>query len=215
VGLKGNPSIARPDTARSVVLGNLVATILDVIHDWERLGDETLLRYKVFHVRKSRRRSPRTGADIGFFLLDTPDWVNVLPITDDQQVVMVRQFRHGSGRVSLEIPGGLIDPGEAPDRAAARELREETGYEAAQLEQIGAMNPNPSMMTNRCFAYLATGCRPVGGLCMDPGEDIEVVTVPVTGLDEWLCRGEIDHAIVLATIAFWRAHEGRRNSRGI
>jgi ADP-ribose pyrophosphatase len=182
-----------------------------VIHDWERLGDETLLHYKVFHVRKSRRRSPRTGADIGFFLLDTPDWVNVLAITAEQQLVMIRQFRHGSGRVSLEIPGGLVDPDETdPAQAAARELREETGYEAARLEQIGVMNPNPSMMTNRCFSYLATGCRLVGGLSMDPGEDIEVVTVPVAELDELLGRGEIDHAIVLATIAFWRAHQARR-----
>ncbi len=185
------------------------------IHDWERLGDETLVRYKVFHVRKSRRRSPRTGADIGFFLLDTSDWVNVLAITTDDRLVMVRQFRHGSERVSLEIPGGLIDVHETdPAAAAARELREETGYEAAHLEPLGVMNPNPSMMTNRCFAFLATGCRRVGDLTMDPGEDIEVVTVPVAELDNRLCRGEIDHAIVLATIAFWRAREATRRHQG-
>ena len=179
------------------------------IQDWQRLGDEILVRYKVFEVRKSRRRSPRTGADIGFFLIDTPDWVNVIAVTQDEAVVLVRQFRHGSERVSLEIPGGLIDPHEKdPAEAAARELREETGYEAARIEPLGVMNPNPALFTNRCFVYLATGCRPVGALAMDPGEDIEVVTVPVAELDAMVRSGQIEHALVLAAIAFWRARGG-------
>lgn len=180
------------------------------IRDWERLEDEVLLRYKVFQVRKSRRRSPRTGADIGFFLIDTPDWVNVLALTAAEELVLIRQFRHGTEKVSLEIPGGLIDPHETdPADAARRELREETGYEAERIELLGVMSPNPSMMTNRCYAFLATGCRPAGDLAMDPGEDIEVVTMPVARLDDLLRRGEIDHAIVLATIAFWRARGAR------
>ena len=184
-----------------------------VIQPWETLSDETLVHYKVFHVRKSRRRSPRTGAEIGFFLLDTPDWVNVLPITEDGQVVFVRQFRHGPQRVTLEIPGGLIDAHETdPATAAARELREETGFEAGRLERLGVMNPNPSMMGNRCFAYVATGCRRIGDLAMDPGEDIEVVTRPLTELDAMVARGEIEHAIVLATLAFYRAWLAERRS---
>jgi ADP-ribose pyrophosphatase len=176
------------------------------IRDWERLGDELLVRYKVFDVRKSRRRSPRTGADIGFFLIDTPDWVNVVAVTADEHLVLVRQFRHGSEKVSLEIPGGLIDPHETdPAQAAARELREETGFEAEHIELLGVMNPNPALFTNRLSTFLALGCKRVGDLAMDPGEDIEVVTVPVAELDGLIRRGEIDHALVLAAIAFWRA----------
>lgn len=176
-----------------------------MLQDWQRLGDEILVRYKVFEVRKSRRRSPRTGADIGFFLIDTPDWVNVVAVTEDDRLVLVRQFRHGSEKVSLEIPGGLIDPHETdPAQAAARELREETGYEAANIELLGVMNPNPALFTNRCSVYLATGCRRVGDLAMDPGEDIEVLTVPTDELDSLIRRGEIEHALVLAAIAFWR-----------
>ena len=173
---------------------------------WQSLGDEILTRYKVFQVRKSRRRSPRTGADIGFFLIDTPDWVNVVAITDDDRIVLVRQYRHGSGKVSLEIPGGIMDPHETePAAAAARELREETGFAAERIEQLGVMNPNPALFTNRCTAFLATGCRRVGDLQMDPGEDLEVVTVPVAELDELVRTGAIDHALVLAALAFWRA----------
>ena len=177
------------------------------LQPWQQLSEETLFQYKVFRARRSHRRSPRTGAEIGFFLMDTPDWVVVLPITVDDRLVLVRQFRHGSGRVGLEIPGGLIDAHETdPAAAAARELREETGYAAERIVPIGVMNPNPSMMTNRCHAFLATGCRLVGELAMDPGEDIEVVTVPLADLDRMVARGDIEHAIVLATIAFWRAH---------
>lgn len=176
------------------------------LHDWQQLGEEILVRYKVFQVRKSRRRSPRTGADIGFFLIDTADWVNVIAVTTDEQLVLVRQFRHGSERFSLEIPGGIIDPHETdPAAAAARELREETGYAADRIERIGVMNPNPALFTNRCTVFLATGCQRVAELAMDPGEDLEVLTVPVAALDGMIQRGEIDHALVLAAIAFWRA----------
>ncbi|MBM4061713.1 MAG: NUDIX hydrolase [Planctomycetes bacterium] len=178
------------------------------IRNWERLGDEVLARYKVFEVRKSRRRSPRTGADIGFFLIDTKDWVNVVALTPQQEIVLVRQFRHGSEKVSLEIPGGIVDAHETdPAAAAARELREETGYAAERMELLGVMNPNPAMFSNRCSAWLATGCRRVGDLQLDPGEDLEVVIVPVAELDGLIRRGEIDHAIVLAAIAFWRARQ--------
>jgi 8-oxo-dGTP pyrophosphatase MutT (NUDIX family) len=176
------------------------------LRDWDRLGDETLANYKVFRVRRSRRRSPRTGVEIGFLLVDTPDWVNVVAVTEDDRIVLVRQYRHGSEKVSLEIPGGLIDPHDAdPAAAARRELREESGFEAARVELLGVMTPNPALFSNRCHTYLATGCRPAGELRMDPGEDIEVVTMPVAELDAAIARGEIDHALVLAAFAFWRA----------
>ena len=178
--------------------------------DWEQLGEESLARYKVFHVRKSRRRSPRTGADIGFFLIDTIDWVNVVAITTEDHLVLVRQFRHGSERVGLEIPAGLVDPHERdPALAAARELREETGFLAGHIEHLGQMNPNPAIFSNRCSVYLATDCRKVGDLEMDAGEDIEVVTVPVSELDGLIRDGEIEHAIVLGAIALWRARQRR------
>lgn len=176
------------------------------LRDWEHLGEEPLVRYKVFDVHKARRRSPRTGLDIGFFLVRTPDWVNVVALTEAEELVLVQQYRHGTQEMSLEIPGGLIDPHERdPAAAARRELREETGYEARELRPLGVMTPNPALFTNRCFTYLATGCRLAGGLQQDPGEDIEVVTVPARDLDRLLQSGQIHHALVLAAFALWRA----------
>ncbi|MGE3173392.1 MAG: NUDIX hydrolase [Planctomycetota bacterium] len=178
------------------------------LSDWDELGEETLLRYKVFDVVKARRRSPRTGADIGFFLVRTPDWVNVVALTDRDELVLVRQYRHGTRAMSLEIPGGLIDSHETdPAAAARRELREETGFEAAAIEPLGAMTPNPAIFTNRCFAFLATGCRRVGDLLQDPGEDLEVVLVPAAEVDALIRSGAIDHSLVLAALAMWRSRQ--------
>ena len=180
------------------------------LRPWERVADETLVRYKVFDVIKSRRRSPRTQTEIGFFLVRTPDWVNVVALTDAEELILVRQYRHGTDQAALEIPGGLIDPRETdPAAAAARELREETGYAAAHIAPLGVMTPNPAIFTNRCHTFLATGCRLAGELQQDPGEDIEVVLVPGHQVESLVRRGEIDHALVLAALLFWRTAADR------
>lgn len=177
---------------------------------WEKLGDEILARHLVFEVRRSLQRSPRTGVEIPFFLIDTANWVNIVPITASGEVVFVRQWRQGSERVSLELPGGMIDPHETdPLQAAVRELREETGHVAEAWTSLGDNNPNPSLMTNRCHVFLAEGCTLEGDLQQDLGEDLEVVKVPVDEVDDLVRRGGIDHAIVLATLAMWRAHRLR------
>ena len=183
------------------------------LREWQELGEERLARHLVFDVVKSRRRSPRTGVEIGFFLVKTPDWVNVVALTHDDHLVLVRQYRAGTRALSLEIPGGLIDRHETdPAQAAARELREETGYVAERMVPIGTMTPNPAIFTNRCHTFLATGCSRAGELQMDSGEDIVVELVHRSQLDEMVRQGTVDHALVLAAFAFWRAHEAREGS---
>jgi ADP-ribose pyrophosphatase len=172
---------------------------------WEQLSEELLVRYKVFDVVKARRRSPRTGAEIGFFLVRTWNWVNVVALTDARELILVRQYRHGPETFTLEIPGGLIDgDGEAPIDAAIRELREESGFVARSMQPLGSVNPNPALFGNRCHTFLATGCTRAGALQQDPGEDMEVVLVPIAEAERMAARGELDHALVLAGLYLWR-----------
>ena len=175
------------------------------LQPWEHLREEPLVRYKVFDVHKAVRRSPRNGVDIGFFLVRTWDWVNVVALTERDELLLVRQYRHGTQEFTLEIPGGIVHGAdEPPALAAARELREETGYEAARLTPLGVVRPNPAILTNRCHTFLATGCRRVGDLQQDAGEDMELLAVPLADVDAMVLRGEIDHALVLAALHFLR-----------
>ncbi|MHC4899362.1 MAG: NUDIX hydrolase [Planctomycetota bacterium] len=169
---------------------------------WEQLGEESLAQYKVFHVRKARRRSPRTGQDIGFFILDTVDWVNVVAFTKAQELILVRQYRHGTCEFALEIPGGIVHGDADAEAAARRELREETGYVPGEFVCIGRAAPNPAFLTNHITTFLATGCELSGELIQDQGEDLEVVLVPRDQIAPKVRAGEIDHALVLAGLYF-------------
>lgn len=169
---------------------------------WEVIARQWDHSYRVFSLRTDRARSPRTGREHRFFILESASWVNIIPITPEQEVVLVRQYRHGTQDITLEIPGGLVEAEDTPEAAAERELLEETGYRGNRVTLLGYVHPNPAIQNNRCYTYLAQNCFVVRDQQLDQREDIEVVCRPVRQIPELIRDGTITHALVLA--AFYR-----------
>ncbi len=168
---------------------------------WTRLSSRYVAEYKVTKVREDRYRFEPDQAEADFLVCESADWVVILPVTVDGKVVFVRQFRHGVADVVLELPGGLIDAGESAEQAGRRELREETGYEAARVRQVADLLPNPALNNAHCHVILAEGCRPIQSQDLDPLELIEIVTFPLAQVPDLIRSGQFNHAQAIAAFA--------------
>lgn len=171
---------------------------------WQRVGSRPHCSARVFSVRADRLRSPRTGSEHEFFVIECPDWVNVIPLTDAGELLLIRQYRVGIEAVSLEIPGGMVDPGEGPLEAARRELLEETGYAPRAIEPLGTIHPNPALQGNVTHSFLATGCTWQSAPRLDSTEEVELVKVPLADVDRLLREGQITHALVAVAFLHWK-----------
>ncbi len=168
---------------------------------WTVLESEEMFRCRPFVVHRRRSRSETIDRIDDFFVLEARDWANVVPLTPAGEIVCVRQFRHGIGDFTLEVPAGLIDPHDpSPVAAAERELREETGYRCAAIVPIGELQPNPALFTNRCHVFLATGVEYEGAPQWDPNEEMEIELVKAVDLPELVRTGRIRNALTVAAL---------------
>lgn len=163
---------------------------------WRPVRSRRVHDCRVFDLRQVRFAAPDGRDEADFYVVEAPDWINVVPLTAEGEVVLIRQYRFGVRDVTLEIPGGMCDPGEDPATAAARELLEETGYRG-RIEPLGSVHPNPAIQSNRCWSYVARDAVRVGDPEPDPHEAFEVVLRPAAEVPDLIRSGAITHSLVV------------------
>lgn len=171
------------------------------IEPWRTIGTEPGPDLRIFSTRLDEVENPRNGHRMRAFVLETADWVNVVARTAEGRFVLVEQHRFGTGRVSLEVPGGIVDPGEAPLDTARRELLEETGYTATDWRRVGTVDANPAFMDNQCHFFLAADAQASGAQALDDGEDIVVLELDVEELAGAIAGGRVRNSLTLLALS--------------
>ena len=168
---------------------------------WETVESKEIADCRIFKVREDSMRSGEKKGS--FFIIENPDWVNVIAVTKDENVVLIEQFRHGIGEVVLEIPGGMIDEGEAPETAARRELLEETGFSAKEFIFLGKSRPNPAINDNWLYHFAAFDAGQTEAVKFDEHESVLTKLYPLKAVPELIKSGEITHSLVLAAFQYF------------
>jgi ADP-ribose pyrophosphatase len=173
---------------------------------WQKLATETRLKTRVFDVLSVQYRHGPRDRSRDFTVIQAPDWVNVVALTPDRQLVLVRQFRFGLDEFSLEVPGGVIEAGEDPVVAGLRELVEETGYAGTNARLLGTVHPNPAIQNNRTHLVFVEDVRKAHAISWDDDEEIHVTTKPVEEVYALAYNGGITHSLVLNALLLFEPH---------
>lgn len=172
-------------------------------NEWQHVSSKYIHREKWFNLRADKVLKGNGEPMEPYYVFEFSDWVNVLPVTKEGKVVLVKQYRYGLGTWSIEVPGGIMDPHETnPLEAAKRELLEETGYSCGQIEEVAVVAANPATQNNRLYCYLATDCELTHEQSFDDNEEIELILVSVEELKEMLRKNEIIQSLHVNSILY-------------
>ena len=171
------------------------------VEHWNTIEEDTQLKTPIFDIIKRRSQLASENIEGDFYILNPPDWINVVATTPDMEFVTVEQYRHGVDKPTLEIPGGMVDPGETPLEASKRELLEETGYQSDHWISLGVVDVNPAIQTNNTYTYWAKDCKKIRKQSLDQHERIKTGLIPEPEFLELVANGTITHSLVVAAVA--------------
>jgi ADP-ribose pyrophosphatase len=171
---------------------------------WKRIHSKSIGSYRIFSIREDLYRLPRNRQEAPFYILESNDWVNVIAMTEVGKVVLIKQFRFGIERETLEIPGGIVDTGFTSLEAGQKELLEETGYASEHWDYLGFVHPNPAFLNNRCHSFLAREVKRVADVNLEESEEIEVLQVPIVEIKGLIGKGIISHSLVICAFHLYQ-----------
>lgn len=178
---------------------------------WKHKSSEEVADCRVFRVRRDRAVRESDQKESDFYVIESPDWINVIALTQENEFVLIEQFRHGAEEMHLELPGGLIDKGEEPLQAAMRELAEETGFTSSQWHLLGSSRPNPAIQNNTIFHFLALDCAKSVSTSFDENENISTTLASSDEVKELLRTGQMNHSLVVAAFQYYEFHSGPKS----
>ena len=176
-------------------------------NSWKILKERILYNKGIVKFSEQECYHPKKDVEHHFFKMEFLDWVNIVPITNDNQIVLVKQYRFGTEKVTLELPGGTLDLGESdPELAAERELLEETGYQGEKIISLGSVAVNPAIQNNYCHFYLTTNVSKIQQQELDNSEEIEIVLVDWDQIDKLIATQKIEHSLTILGILYAQRH---------
>ena len=179
-------------------------SIMNLADRWHRIHSKTIGAFRIFTIREDCYQLPRNHREAPFYIMESNDWVNVIPVTEDGKILLIRQFRFGIEEVTLEIPGGIVDSGYTPPEAARKELLEETGYSSDHWEYLGVVHPNPAFLNNRCHSFLAWNAIKIAEISPEESEEFEVLQVPMVEIKNLIRQGIISHSLVICAFHLYQ-----------
>jgi ADP-ribose pyrophosphatase len=168
---------------------------------WEVIKSEQGPNLVLFQTRYDWVKNPRNAKSMKAVILEAPDWVNIVVVTPEKKIVVVKQFRFGVAKTTVEIPAGIIEKGETPEQAAMRELREETGYTSTDWKYLGWFEANPAFLNNVCHSWLALDAVKTHPLQLDEGEEISISELSLDEINRAIEQGNMRNSLTVLALS--------------